>query len=266
MPVADSQDSQAQLPIVILIAAGCSRRLSHLTQEIPKSFLDVGGKRILERNFEALEAAGLHELIVVVGYRREVFFREIGETWGKLRLRYVSAPDYASTGHGWSLYRARPLWQRQKRPVVLVHADVVYDPKILRRVLADPRPDVIAVDDRFESHTGDEVLVCGAEHHISAIRKISESPDSVLGEVVGINRWSPELMRDLFGFMERFFIRFGPDFNWEPVVDAFLRESSRPLAPVLTSGLRWINVNYEDDLRTAEELCKLFEHTSHEPI
>lgn len=252
MPTFDSDEDH---PIVILIAAGCSRRLAHLTQEIPKSFLEVGGKRIIERNLSALEAAGLYDVVAVVGYRREVFFDEIGESWGKLRLRYVSSLDYATTGHGWSIYRTRALWQQQQRPVVLVHADVVYDPRILRRVLNAPQPDVIAVDDRFESQTGDEVLVCGTRKHISAIRKISEAPEPVLGEVVGINRWSAELMQELFGFMERFFIRFGPDYNWEPLVDAFIKESSRPLTPVLSTGLPWINVNYEEDLKTAEELC-----------
>jgi len=237
---------------VILLAAGCSRRLAHLTQDLPKSFLPVAGRSILERNLAALQRLGFERITAIVGYRQAVFHEQIGTRWGRLRLRYVESPDFASTGHGWSLFQARELWRRERRPVLLVHADVLYDGRILEKLLDAPGPDVAAVDNHFESKTGDEVLVHGDRARITGIRKIGGPTEAVLGEVVGLNRWSPAYMEELFEFMDAFFAAQGRDHNWEPVVDAFLAGAARPLRPLLTDGLPWININYEEDLRLAE--------------
>lgn len=241
---------------VILLAAGCSRRLAHLTREVPKSFLPVAGRRIIERQLDILEALGFRRVTAVVGYLKEVFYREIGDRYGKLELRYVDAPDYETTGHGWSLYLAREGWSGERRPLVLLHADLVYDPRILQRVLADGAPDVISVDDHFQVKTGDEVLVCGRGDRISGLRKVAEAPADVLGEVIGINRWSPDFAAELFAFMEGFFARHGRNYNWEPVVDAFIPQSGRPLVPLRAGGLAWMNVNHPQDLEDAAEVCR----------
>jgi choline kinase len=241
---------------VVLLAAGCSRRLAHLTREVPKSFLRVAGQRIIERQLESLDALGFRRVTAVVGYLKEIFYREIGDRYGQVQLRYVESPDYETTGHGWSLYLAREAWSKEQRPLLLVHADLVYDPRILLGVLADGSPDVIAIDDHFRVKTRDEVLVCGRGNRISGLRKVTEGPADVLGEVIGINRWSPRFTAELFAFMEGFFARHGRNHNWEPVVDAFIPHSDLALAPVLAGGLAWMNVNHPQDLEDAADICR----------
>jgi choline kinase len=242
---------------VVLLSAGCSRRLAHLTREVPKSFLRVGGRRIIDRSLDTLEALGLERVTAIVGYRKEVFRREVGERRGKLAIRYVESSDFETTGHGWSFYQARDLLRAERRPILLLHADVVYDPSILERVLDAAAEDVIAVDDRFSRRTGDEVLVCGDAARITRIQKIGEAPRDVIGEVVGVNRWSAAFVADLLGFMDRFFAAHGRNHNWEPVVDAYLTGGGAfPLRAVTTGGLAWVNVNYEADLERAEAVAR----------
>ena len=241
---------------VVLLAAGCSRRLAHLTREVPKSFLTVGGQRIIDRTLSILEANGLERVTAIVGYRKEAFHREIGASRGRVSLRYVDSPDFETTGHAWSLFQARDLLLREDRPVIVLHADIVYDPEILTAVLRCEFEDIIAADDRFVRRTNDEVVVCGTADGIKRIEKVSQSPRDVIGEVVGINKWSAALVRDLFAFMSRFFDTHGPNYNWEPVVDSFLRESGHAVRALETKGLPWVNVNYEDDLALAEEVVR----------
>lgn len=238
----------------IILAAGCSRRLQHITHDVPKALLPVAGKRIIERTLEDLEAAGLEQVTMIVGYLKEVFYREIGDRYGKLKIRYIESPHYEKTGHAWSLYQIKPLWEKEKRPILLVHGDVVYDPAILRTVLSSPHPDVLGVDNRFEAKTNDEVLVCGSPERVKRIQKITESPADVLGEVVGMNKWSADFLDELFAFMDTYFKKYGTNYNWEPVMDAFLQSSNRLVLPAMTEGKSWMNVNYEEDLREADAL------------
>lgn len=240
---------------VILIAAGCSRRLAHLTRDKPKAFLQAGGRPIIERNLDTIDSLGFREVTIVVGYLRHVFYDEIGDRYKGLAIRYVEAPDYETTGHGWSIFQTREGWQRGRRPVVLVHGDLVYDPKILSDVMAMQQPNVISIDNCFESETNDEVLACGTDARVTRIQKISEDPADVIGEIIGINKWSAKFVDQLFSFMSRYFADNGNDHNWEPVVDAFLRSESVDVHPMTTDGLRWININYEADLERAQAIC-----------
>ena len=54
----------------ILIAAGTGTRLYPITKDIPKSLVDVGqGMTLLETQLHSLQECGIHEVVIIVGYR-----------------------------------------------------------------------------------------------------------------------------------------------------------------------------------------------------
>jgi NDP-sugar pyrophosphorylase family protein len=55
----------------IILAAGRGTRMGSLTAEIPKPMLSVAGKPLLEHILDALRDAGIDQVCLVVGYRRE---------------------------------------------------------------------------------------------------------------------------------------------------------------------------------------------------
>src|SRR6185503_17157948 len=55
----------------ILIAAGRGKRLGSHTEEIPKCMVQVGTRPILGWVWKAFELAGIEELVVIGGYRRD---------------------------------------------------------------------------------------------------------------------------------------------------------------------------------------------------
>jgi len=57
--------------IGVILAAGEGRRLRPLTFTRPKHMIPVGGKPILEHLVNAVRAAGIKEILVVVGYKAE---------------------------------------------------------------------------------------------------------------------------------------------------------------------------------------------------
>src|SRR3990167_9028577 len=102
---------------VIILSAGCSRRLAHLTRQHPKSFLQVGAKRLIDYHLDNLSRLGFRDVCLVVGYRADFVQASLGGTYGQLQLDYVVAHDYASTGHGWSWYLTRELWKKNKKQI-----------------------------------------------------------------------------------------------------------------------------------------------------
>ena len=59
----------SQAPIAIVLAAGRGARMGG---ELPKVLFEAAGKSLVEWVLEALDAAGVHDRIVVVGYRAEL--------------------------------------------------------------------------------------------------------------------------------------------------------------------------------------------------
>lgn len=58
----------------IIMAAGMSSRFAPISFERPKGLLKVKGQILIERQIEQLKEAGIHDITVVVGYMKEMFF------------------------------------------------------------------------------------------------------------------------------------------------------------------------------------------------
>ena len=83
----------------MLLAAGRGTRMRELTDELPKPMIAVRGKPILQHIVEGLASAGVKEILIVVGYRKEVvteFFGD-GSKFG-VRISYVTQVVQDGTG------------------------------------------------------------------------------------------------------------------------------------------------------------------------
>ncbi len=55
----------------VILAAGEGRRLEPLTNRRPKPMMPVANRPLLEHVVEAVSAAGIDRIVLVVGYRQE---------------------------------------------------------------------------------------------------------------------------------------------------------------------------------------------------
>ncbi len=118
----------------IILAAGDGDRLGSLTAIRPKVLLPVNGKEQLIRYpIEALVAAGVSNIAIVVGYLGDSVIEALGngDDFG-VRLQYVYNSDYLG-GNAISVYKARE-WV-QEEPVILCMGDHVIDGEIVKRLL-----------------------------------------------------------------------------------------------------------------------------------
>jgi len=239
----------------VIIAAGCSKRLEELTRDKPKSFLEVGGKKIMEHNLDILSNQGCKDVTLVVGYLKEMFIKTFGNTHKNLRINYITADDYETTGHSVSVFLTRAEWEKQKKSVLLVHGDVFCHPKIFESVISSEHENVLAIDNHYTIQTGDECLVRGKDSLVTSVEFNAENDkENIRGEIVGINKWSPALMESFYDHMEKFFEQKGRKASYEVVLNSLLQEQHPEMHYVETDGLPWININYKADYKTAQKL------------
>ena len=87
----------------IVMAAGMSSRFVPISYERPKGLMRVRGQLLIERTIEQLHEAGITEVIVVVGYKKELFFY-LEEKYG---VQIVVNPDFASRNNNSTLMRVK---------------------------------------------------------------------------------------------------------------------------------------------------------------
>jgi UDP-N-acetylglucosamine diphosphorylase / glucose-1-phosphate thymidylyltransferase / UDP-N-acetylgalactosamine diphosphorylase / glucosamine-1-phosphate N-acetyltransferase / galactosamine-1-phosphate N-acetyltransferase len=82
----------------VIFAAGKSTRTYPLTLTRPKPLLPVANKPIIVHQLEALPDS-VDEVIVVVGYMREMIEDALGNSFNGIALRYVEQKEQKGTGH-----------------------------------------------------------------------------------------------------------------------------------------------------------------------
>ena len=89
----------------IIMAAGMSSRFAPLSYERPKGVLKVKGEVLIERQIQQLLEAGIRDITVVVGYKKEEFFY-LADKYG---VNILVNPDYAKKNNYYTIWLARNL-------------------------------------------------------------------------------------------------------------------------------------------------------------
>lgn len=225
----------------IILAAGRGRRLGPLTDDRPKCLLEVGGCTLIQHQLGALRTEGIEKVVVVVGYHAEAIQNQING-----RARCLVNQRHESTNSLYSLWLAR---EAARGGFLLLNADVLFAPEILRRVLASPHPNALAVERRARFEP-EEMKVELEGDRIRALSKELE-PGRAHAENVGVLKFSPVGARALLGKMEELLAQ-GAEREFCPYAFNAIAPH-HPLRAVPIEGLPWIEIDFVEDLRRARE-------------
>ncbi len=124
----------------VILAAGRSERLAGVTGGGSKALVRVGGLALVERAARTLLAAGIEEVVVVVGYQAGPVAAVVNRL-APGRVRAVFAEDW-ELGNGASLAAAEP-FVAEERLFLLVTADHVFGEGALLPLVAAGRAGVL---------------------------------------------------------------------------------------------------------------------------
>jgi len=129
----------------IILAAGFGRRMRPLTDATHKTLLEVGGRTVIQWIVDALLENGVRELIVVTGYRAEQLREHLAAVYPGLKIDYVHNERYARTNNIYSMALGLN-GMAIDTDVLLIECDLIFEPAVIRRLLASPHPNVALVD------------------------------------------------------------------------------------------------------------------------
>jgi choline kinase len=175
----------------VILAAGMGTRLREAHADMPKGFLELGGRPIIETSIMRLEQAGINDIVIVTGYAAEYYH--------KLALRYdglvrvVHNPEYADSGSMYSLFCTRDVIDEG---FLLLESDLIYETRALDVLLSSEASDAVLLSG--PTNAGDEVYVEAPDGMLVNMSKDRAALASVAGELVGISKIS----RGLFALMK----------------------------------------------------------------
>jgi choline kinase len=227
----------------IILAAGKGSRLNGTIGEKPKCLLRVGGKTLVERQIEALEAVGITDIAVVVGSQADSVRRTCGP-----HITYVDNARFAQTNSLYSLWLARPLLSDG---FVVMNCDVLFHPQMLSDLVTSRHEDALLVayqDDDAEPFGDEEMKVTVRRGRVTGIAK-TLPPDDADGENVGVVKFGRDGARLLTSLLDQR-VTSGSLRDWAPkAFDDFARV--RPLHTVGTRGFPWTEIDFPEDYERA---------------
>ena len=231
-------------PIAILLAAGVGQRLGE-THDGPKVLLDFDGRSLLDRHLAALTAVGVDDLVVTVGHEAEALRHAIGDRAGTMLN-----PDYRQ-GSLVSLWMQRDRL-RAGRPVLLMDGDVLYDTRMLARLVAAPGEAVLLVDRELEP--GDEpVKVCFRGETMVDFRKRPDHAHDWHGESVGFFKFGAAMAAKLADACDRYVAAGRTDIEYEEAIRDLMLAEPDAFTYVDVTDLPWTEIDFPEDVGKARD-------------
>ena len=127
----------------IIIGAGRGRRLMPTTENAPKCFAEIRGKRILDWTIDALKAGGVTDFCFIGGYRIEAVQREYPY------FTFRENTDWENNNILVSLMYAEDLMDR---PFVTSYSDILFTSEIVEKLVQSPADIALGMDTDWRTH------------------------------------------------------------------------------------------------------------------
>jgi choline kinase len=174
----------------VILAAGRGSRMKALTDSKPKCLVRIEGRTLLEWQLSALREAGIEEVGIVTGYRRELLSNQGLTEFHNSRWANSNMVSSLACASQWL----------SEESCIISYADIFYDLKAVSQ-LAECDADIAVTYDinwrglwesRFEDPLTDaETFRIGPDGALTEIGNKAASLDEIEGQYMGLIRTTP---------------------------------------------------------------------------
>jgi choline kinase len=211
----------------------------------------VGDTTILERMLAGIQAAGVVDVVLVLGYLHHKVERVVQQAFADMNVQVIVNDHYAETNTGYSLLLAAEMVEGSA--FVKFDGDVVFDPEILRRLLSSPGDNALCIDRNIQLASEEVKVALSDGTRVSKVSK-NLAPADAVGESIGIEKISADtadlLFSELRTMMEH--QRHLQDYYegaYERLIDRGV-----PFHAVDITGLPWTEIDTQQDYDAANAL------------
>ncbi|GAA4944877.1 phosphocholine cytidylyltransferase family protein [Streptomonospora halophila] len=237
----------------MVLAAGAGRRLRPYTDTLPKALVPVDGETtIMDISLRNLAAAGLTDVVVVVGYRAEAVEQRKQEMERRhgVRLTLAYNDKAEEWNNAYSLWTAREFFSEG---VLLVNGDTVHPVSVEETLLAARGPELLLAVDSAKTLADEEMKVTLDESgHLRRITKLMD-PAEAAGEYIGATLIEGSLSDRLADALQATWER-DPQLYYEDGFQELVDRGGKvAVAPI--GEVDWVEVDDHDDLNRAQEIA-----------
>ncbi|UCE63880.1 MAG: phosphocholine cytidylyltransferase family protein [Nitrospirota bacterium] len=229
----------------IILAAGVGKRLRTLSNGVPKCLISIGGRTLLSRHLDNLARVGIHQVVVVVGYEHHLIREASQAEPYDGTIRYLMNDQY-ERGSITSFWKARVEFDDD---VIIMDADVLYHPTILRRLVESPLENALLMDETVQQQTEECMVAVRNERVISLSKSLPANYDCA-GEGVGFLKVRRDDLLHLVDSVRPHIENGQVDREYEDALQDFFRTVFVGCERI--GGLPWIEIDFPEDIQRAE--------------
>ena len=235
----------------VILAAGVGSRIRPLTDNCPKSLLEIGGNTILEMMISNIQSCGINEVVFVVGYLQEKIKDYVNKQFPDLDAHFVTNERYFETNTGYSLMLARN-WI-QDSTFIKFDADVVFDKKILTKLIECEYENCLCLDKNINLDAEEIKVITDKQNRVIKASK-TVNPKDAIGESIGIEKIGGETAKLLFTELA---IMMQDEQNHQEYYEGAYERLIAKFVPFYAldiSGLKWTEIDTQEDFMLAENI------------
>lgn len=236
----------------IILAAGRGSRMGAMTENQPKCFTKLAGKRLLDWQLAALKQAGVQDICVIGGYAAELL------TGGAYTL--LRNPDWESTNMVASLFCARELLSTET--CIVSYADIVYRADHIQRLMAAQAELAITYDTawldlwgaRFSDPLLDAETFQQEQGILQSIGKRAKSLSEIQGQYMGLLKMTPQAWQKIESVCEKLSVEEKARLDMTSLLSLLLR-AAFPIQCIAVEGA-WCEVDAQSDVILYERMLQ----------
>lgn len=178
----------------IILAAGNSKRLKPITNNIPKCLLDISGKCILARQLEHLKRNNIDRVSIVVGFEKEQIKKYVLNHFPSLNVKFIENFNWEHNNNAKSLFMA--LSRNINEDTLVLNADTIWFGEIIENILSE-KGNVLAYNRKTFYPAEDMKIRLSADNRVLNISKTTITDVDANGEFIGIAKFTGETIQDL---------------------------------------------------------------------
>lgn len=236
---------------VILLAAGIGSRIRPLTDDRPKSLLEINGQSILERMLTNVRNVGLKDVIVITGYLEDQLKEFISTKFPDLNVTYKTNDVYEDTNTGYSLLLTKDFINGDS--FIKFDADVVFEEEVLRKLKDSEFETALCIDTNIHLDKEEVKVITDESGMVLEVGKKLD-PTRCKGESIGIEKIGSEAGKMLFKELGRL---MSDKANWKEYYDdsyTTLVNNGIKFGAVDITGLKWVEIDTHEDFDRAKSL------------
>jgi choline kinase len=241
----------------IILAAGMATRLKPLTNDKPKTLIEIKNKPIIKYIIDNLLFYNIKKILIVTGFQEEKIKNYIKNNYDSKKFVFITNKDYKKTNNAYSLLLTENFVNND---FILLDSDIIFEKEIIKLLLDNHSDGAKFAIKKGKVLEEEMKVIINEKNEIVKIGKEIDIKKSY-GESIGIEYIPKNFVSPLFKTLKKRIID-------EKKINEFYENSFQEM---INNGYKFfgidigkleaIEIDYKEDLKKAEAICEKINRT-----